>query len=302
MSDDRFYNHEFFPPLTFSSRAMRAHDEITFDKLRTPPEPVKVVDPRASADAERLKRLEAMREFLAQHANDEWLSQNGSRMSTREMSQSHLYFALAKAYRGEYPAAEFRGRTDKLEAEALRRLTNRFFFNGVEPKADNQMSQASLEIARHLRAVSQKRVDEQAKKIAAQDATIHDLKRALSSLGFVGYVVDDPVRDRQASFCAATLGRDPQADEQTIFALEQGNRKLADSVRALTSEKAQLEAKNKALEEEVARLARLNDTQKKTIEMAQCRAYINATKLGLKCEGAGHLAGLTPEATRIILR
>jgi hypothetical protein len=52
-----------------------------------------------------------------------WTTGDGGRVSIRYMSNSHLFYAIAKAHRGEYPDQHAR-RTgvDALKREALRRL------------------------------------------------------------------------------------------------------------------------------------------------------------------------------------
>jgi hypothetical protein len=57
---------------------------------------------------------------------DEWISADGGRLRIADMTDSHLFFALAKGYRGEYGAGGFAARQmPKLEAEAARRLAEK---------------------------------------------------------------------------------------------------------------------------------------------------------------------------------
>lgn len=287
------------------------HDGPFFAKLPTAAAPVNPPDPRD----EKLKRLEAVRELIAKHADDLWLSENGRSIKTREMHKSHLYFALAKAYRGEYPSGEFKGRVDKLEVEALRRLSEPYFgaFShvGAQFVALDEHTKLQAELKRKTEVCASCEVvnRSQAQTIGNQHRQIVDLNAKVKSLesqnaslrvqlrgaalheaierslsadigrhpGVDFVIIEDPVRNRQADFCAATLGRDAATDERIIASLEQGNRKLADSVRTLTSEKAKLEGR-------VADLERRLKNQQVTIQAAQKRAHDNAVELGLSCE------------------
>jgi hypothetical protein len=54
---------------------------------------------------------------------DEWVSGDGARVKIADMTDSHLFFSLAKGYRGEYgPRSVAQSRMPSLEAEAKRRL------------------------------------------------------------------------------------------------------------------------------------------------------------------------------------
>lgn len=54
---------------------------------------------------------------------DEWVSGDGARVRIQDMTDSHLFFSLAKGYRGEYgPRSVAQSRMPALEAEAKRRL------------------------------------------------------------------------------------------------------------------------------------------------------------------------------------
>jgi hypothetical protein len=53
-----------------------------------------------------------------------WTCGDGKRVKVRDMTDSHLFFAIAKGRRGEYPDSVTRkAGVEALEAEALRRLT-----------------------------------------------------------------------------------------------------------------------------------------------------------------------------------
>jgi hypothetical protein len=54
---------------------------------------------------------------------DEWVSGDGARIKIADMTDAHLFFSLAKGYRGEYgPGSVAQSRMPSLEAEAKRRL------------------------------------------------------------------------------------------------------------------------------------------------------------------------------------
>lgn len=54
---------------------------------------------------------------------DEWVSGDGARVKIADMTDAHLFFSLAKGYRGEYgPRSVAQSRMPSLEAEAKRRL------------------------------------------------------------------------------------------------------------------------------------------------------------------------------------
>lgn len=81
-------------------------------------EPAPVAPPNPDAG-----RLASLRMFIASKADATWTTGDGSKVRVQAMSDSHLHFALAKAYRGEYvdSASRLAG-IDALKAEAARRL------------------------------------------------------------------------------------------------------------------------------------------------------------------------------------
>lgn len=90
-------------------------------------------DPWAAASAEDRSRLASLRMFVGKHADSTWTTADGSKVRVQAMSDSHLHYALAKAYRGEYPDSASRlAGIDALKAEAARRLL-RTWGLAVEP-------------------------------------------------------------------------------------------------------------------------------------------------------------------------
>lgn len=60
---------------------------------------------------------------MGDHKLTEWTCGDGKRVRVSEMNDSHLFYAIAKAFRQEYPDARTREvGIDALKAEALRRL------------------------------------------------------------------------------------------------------------------------------------------------------------------------------------
>lgn len=80
-------------------------------------------DPWAKAAEQDQTRLGSLRRFIASKADATWTTGDGTKVRVQAMSDSHLHFALAKAYRGEYidSASRLAG-IDALKAEAARRL------------------------------------------------------------------------------------------------------------------------------------------------------------------------------------
>lgn len=69
-------------------------------------------------------------------AEDEWASADGRRVKIADMTDSHLFFSLAKGYRGEYgPRSVAQARMPALEAEARGRLAKRAPFDSIGPYA-----------------------------------------------------------------------------------------------------------------------------------------------------------------------
>jgi hypothetical protein len=89
--------------------------------------------PWEKANAEDRARLASLRMFVARHADSTWTTADGSKVRVQAMSDSHLHYALAKAYRGEYPDSASRlAGIDALKAEAARRLLRTWGLS-VEP-------------------------------------------------------------------------------------------------------------------------------------------------------------------------
>lgn len=80
---------------------------------------------RKDAPAARIGRN--VIERTRQHLHAKWKSQDGSEISVQGMGLAHLFFALAKGYRGEYGHGSVQGRMGALESEALRRLSKAHF-------------------------------------------------------------------------------------------------------------------------------------------------------------------------------
>jgi hypothetical protein len=86
---------------------------------------------RAEAKAARQKRkevaawhrrqLQAIEGRLKASADAEWVTGRGEHVRVQAMAGSHLFYAIAKGYRGEYPTQYARALVH-LENEALRRL------------------------------------------------------------------------------------------------------------------------------------------------------------------------------------
>lgn len=87
---------------------------------------------RAIMSSDKFRRAERIgRHVLAtcqRHLNDTWHTHDGRDLPVQAMALSHLFFALAKHYRGEYPHGSLARRgVEGLQAEALRRLTGVHF-------------------------------------------------------------------------------------------------------------------------------------------------------------------------------
>lgn len=81
--------------------------------------------PQATLDktAEQNARFVSRRMFIASRADATWTQADGTKIRVQAMSDSHLHFALAKAYRNEYgTSADRLTGIDALKAEAARRL------------------------------------------------------------------------------------------------------------------------------------------------------------------------------------
>lgn len=90
-------------------------------------------DPWAKAAEQDQTRLASLRRFVGQHTDSTWTTADGSKVRVQAMSDSHLHYALAKAYRGEYPDSASRlAGIDALKAEAARRLLRTWGLS-VEP-------------------------------------------------------------------------------------------------------------------------------------------------------------------------
>lgn len=69
-------------------------------------------------------------------AEDEWACADGRHMKIADMTDSHLFFSLAKGCRGEYgPRSVAQARMPALEAEARVRLAKRAPFDPIGPYA-----------------------------------------------------------------------------------------------------------------------------------------------------------------------
>lgn len=77
-------------------------------------------------------------EGIKHHIHATWTSQDGRETLVRGMSPSHLHYALAKGYRGEYIDGSIAKRNfPALEAEALRRLVKAHYpISFMAPNAD----------------------------------------------------------------------------------------------------------------------------------------------------------------------
>jgi hypothetical protein len=67
--------------------------------------------------------MDLLKNNLLGFENAEWSTGDGTRIRVRDMTNSHLHYALAKAYRNEYPDYVSRSAgIAALKAEAARRL------------------------------------------------------------------------------------------------------------------------------------------------------------------------------------
>jgi hypothetical protein len=80
-----------------------------------------------------LKREERLMALTEPNQVAQWTCGDGSRVEVGAMRDSHLFYALAKAGRGEYPDSHARQvGVRALELEALRRLRNKMLHGPVQ--------------------------------------------------------------------------------------------------------------------------------------------------------------------------
>jgi len=78
------------------------------------------ISKKALADWHK-RQLQAIEGRLAASKDAEWMTGRGEIVRVQAMSGSHLFYAIAKGYRGEYPPQYARALIH-LENEAMRRL------------------------------------------------------------------------------------------------------------------------------------------------------------------------------------
>jgi hypothetical protein len=79
--------------------------------------------PKPEAKTALLDQLAQLRRDVARFADATWTQADGAKIRVQAMSDSHLHFALAKAYRGEFAvSADRMTGIEALKAEATRRL------------------------------------------------------------------------------------------------------------------------------------------------------------------------------------
>jgi hypothetical protein len=89
----------------------------------SPPAAAKAIGLRAEAEAIQLHQLAQLRKAVAAYADATWTQADGAKVRVQAMSDAHLHFALAKAYRGEFAvSADRMTGIEALKAEATRRL------------------------------------------------------------------------------------------------------------------------------------------------------------------------------------
>jgi hypothetical protein len=86
---------------------------------------------RELIDSEAVQAAARINALIRKDADALWTTGDGSRVPVKAMSDSHLFYALAKAKRGEYPDSYSRKvQVGTLESEALRRLLKVTDWNG----------------------------------------------------------------------------------------------------------------------------------------------------------------------------
>lgn len=86
---------------------------------------------RELIESEAVVAAGKINQLIRERADGLWTTGDGSRVRVDAMSDSHLFYAIAKARRGEYPDTYSRKvEISTLEAEALRRLLKVTGWNG----------------------------------------------------------------------------------------------------------------------------------------------------------------------------
>lgn len=86
---------------------------------------------RELIESEAVQAAAKINQMIRERADGLWTTGDGSRVPVASMTDSHLFYALAKARRGEYPDTYSRKvEVSTLEAEALRRLLKVVGWNG----------------------------------------------------------------------------------------------------------------------------------------------------------------------------
>lgn len=90
---------------------------------------------RELIESEAVQAAAKINQMIRERADGLWTTGDGSRVRVDAMSDSHLFYALAKARRGEYPDTYSRKvEVSALEAEVLRRLLKVVGWNGGTEK------------------------------------------------------------------------------------------------------------------------------------------------------------------------
>jgi hypothetical protein len=105
------------------------------------------VEPTCTPTERRtLNRLAALRAFTTRHLESTWTQADGAKVRVQGMSDSHLHYALAKAYRNEYGTSIDRlTGIDALKAEAARRLLAKWLEDGTPAKHSGPFVAMDLE-------------------------------------------------------------------------------------------------------------------------------------------------------------
>src|SRR5687767_1112431 len=103
---------------------------------------------RRLLDSEAVQSAARINAMIRENYDGTWTIGDGTRVRVQAMSDSHLFYALVKAGRGEYPDSYSR-RTGirALEVEALRRLIKVTGWNGGPSTMQNTRFDAAQEKA-----------------------------------------------------------------------------------------------------------------------------------------------------------